>query len=283
MVSLRFDITLCAVVLFLLALLISYSGITTIIEWENNRQFEKRKLASRERLLEHQLNQIATIFYTISQFFQSCHKSETSFLIGMAKLMELLSNQLHDSSSTSQDESIKIYNLLKGYNYAISQVYVRDNEIRQKQIILNFDECSRQDLDEVIVPLLQMVLDKNLKVISYQRNLLMKSPIRIELSDSKPLDFKVKAFKIKKLEETSGDTCSLFQFKQNTVCTLSDGMGTGIAAARSSSFITHLTQRLLAVGIPIEMAVKSINSLLKLNQEESFATWNCSTNQSELL
>ncbi len=259
-------------IFFLLSWLLSITSFGTLLEVESDLQFEKQRLASKEKMLEHQLNQFAAIFYTISQFFQGKHKAETTFLNGMAKSMELLSSQLKESASYSQDESVKIYNLLKGYNYTVTKVDVSENELGQKRIVLNFDECSKRDVDDVIVPLLQMVVDKNLRLFSWKRNRLFKSPVRIELCGAKPLNINVQTFKIKKLDDASGDTCSLFQVKQNTICTLSDGMGAGSNAQRSSNFITHLIQRLLSVHIPTEMAVKSINALLKLYQEESFAT-----------
>lgn len=268
----RIDVVAIAIVIFILSSGISQLGLATLLETSNEMSYERQQLASKERLLEHQLNQFAAIFYSISQFFGRTQKSESTFLDGMAKSMEMLSTQLKQSASYAQDETTKIYNLLKGYNYSINRVHVQENAVGQKNITLHFDDCSKIDVEEVIVPLLQMVVDKNLVLLQFKHSRFLQTSVKVELCGTVPLQLKARAFKVRKMEEASGDTCAMFQYKQNTICTISDGMGSGTSAQRSSSFITQLTQRLIAAGIPVEMAVKSMNSLLRLHQEESFAT-----------
>lgn len=270
--SARFDVLFTAILIFILAAMMCTTSLPLLIETANDEQFERLQIASQKRLLEHQLNQFAQIFHLITQFFKTAHPTESTFMQGMARSMELLSMQLKESSSSTQDETMKIYNLLKGYNYPITRVHVSETELGQKRIELMLEECSRQDLEEVILPLLQMVIDRNLRIIQFTNSRFLKSSVKIELCGTIPLQFKAQVFKIRKLEEASGDTCGMFQVRQNTICTLSDGMGAGKTAERSSSFVTQLTQRLLAAGIPVEMAVKSMNSLLRMHQEESFAT-----------
>ena len=227
---------------------------------------------SKEKLVEHQLNQFAQIFHSISHYYQTIQPSEVAFLDGMAQSMELLSMQLKQSVFSMQDESERIYELIKGYHYDVTKVISTTTESNQKHIVIQFVDCSRKDIKEVILPLLQMVIDKNLKIISVDSNNFFNNALRVEFMGIKPSDFKAKAYRIVDENNDSGDTCAIFENKTCTICTISDGMGVGKNASKSSGFITFLCQRLLSAGIPIEMAVKSMNSICCLNKASSFAT-----------
>ena len=227
---------------------------------------------SKEKLVEHQLNQFAQIFHSISNYYETIQPSEVTFLDGMAKSMELLSMQLKQSVFTMQDESERIYELIKGYHYDLSKVVSTVTENNQKYIVIHFVDCCKRDIEEVILPLLQMVIDKNLKVVNIESNNFFNNELRVEFMGIKPSDFKAKAYRIVDDNNDSGDTCAIFENQTCTICTISDGMGVGKNASRSSGFITYLCQRLLSAGIPIEMAVKSMNSICCLNKVSSFAT-----------
>ncbi len=270
--SQRFDILAIAILLFLLTAAPLFGPLQELTQTDHDLQYERLQLASQKRLLEHQLLQFSQIFHSIAHFFEKSHEPEMEFVQGMAQSLELLSMQLKQSATTAQEEQVRIYHLLKGYHFPVTRVQVRETEKGQKQIELFLEECRRQDVEEVILPLLQVLIDRNLKVVSRYRPQLLGSSVRIELCGTIPYQLKTQQFQKRKMEEANGDTCSVFRFRHSTICTLSDGMGAGEEAARSSSFITQLTQRLFAAGIPVEMAVQSMNALLRLHQEESFAT-----------
>ena len=80
--------------------------------------------------------------------------------------------------------------------------------------------------------------------------------------------------KIAKDPETSGDSHAIIHTKdgKHTII-LSDGMGTGIKAARESQATVDLMGRLLAAGLHEEYALNLINTVLKLRSpEERFTT-----------
>ena len=109
-------------------------------------------------------------------------------------------------------------------------------------------------------------------MISYRKAQKFSSAVRLEFSTKKPLGIKARAYRSLNHELISGDTCSIFQSGNHTICTISDGMGTGKTAEKTSQFVTALTQRLLVCGMPIEMIVKCINSLCTLNRNDQYAT-----------
>lgn len=71
-----------------------------------------------------------------------------------------------------------------------------------------------------------------------------------------------------------GDTCAVLPLNKGKVALmLSDGMGSGSKAAGESNMAVKFMEKLLAVGFEVDVAVKTVNSLLLLRTpEESFAT-----------
>lgn len=74
--------------------------------------------------------------------------------------------------------------------------------------------------------------------------------------------------------QISGDTCEVVTLTGGKVALmLSDGMGSGKQAAGESAQTIRLLKNLLSVGFAVELAVKTVNSMLILhNPEETFAT-----------
>lgn len=71
-----------------------------------------------------------------------------------------------------------------------------------------------------------------------------------------------------------GDTCAVIPlYKGKMALILSDGMGSGNQAAVESSMAVKFLQRLLTAGFDVDVAVKTVNSMLLLRTpEESFVT-----------
>ncbi|WP_442886015.1 stage II sporulation protein E [Desulfotomaculum sp. 1211_IL3151] len=71
-----------------------------------------------------------------------------------------------------------------------------------------------------------------------------------------------------------GDTHSILQLKEGRMAlVLSDGMGTGLKAAKESGTIVSLLEHLLESGFGQDLAVKTVNSIMMLRStEETFST-----------
>lgn len=71
-----------------------------------------------------------------------------------------------------------------------------------------------------------------------------------------------------------GDTCAVVRLNKGKVALLlSDGMGSGSAAAAESSMAVRFIEKLLSAGFDVDVAVKTINSMLLLKApDENFAT-----------
>jgi stage II sporulation protein E len=77
-----------------------------------------------------------------------------------------------------------------------------------------------------------------------------------------------------KEQEACGDTCSVSLVnKEKVALMLSDGMGSGEQAAKESAMTIKFLERLLSAGYDVDVAVKTVNSMLMLRTpDETFAT-----------
>jgi len=222
--------------------------------------------------LEHQMIQFSRIFELINQFFDQQQGLESNLLKGMSEAILNLSLQLKQSSSFMQEESVRIKKLLEGYHFHVVKAEVSLTRLSQKKVVLHLEHCSRQDAKEVILPLMNMMINKGLKLTGFYQKRGLSSICVVEFCTAVPLHVHTDIYQYTKEDHLSGDTCCRFDCHDLCICTLSDGMGTGIEANRMSSFVTELTQRLLSAGMPIESAIKTMNQFIGLKKQESFAT-----------
>lgn len=222
--------------------------------------------------LEHQLFQFSRIFELINLYFEEHQGMESGLLKGMSEAISNLSLQLKQSACFMQEESVRIKKLLEGYHYHVIKVEVTLTRLLQKKVVLHLEHCNRQDAKEVILPLLNMVVSKGLKLTGMAQRRGLSTVTVLEFCTEVPLQVHTQIYQHKKEEALSGDTCCRFDCHDLCICTLSDGMGTGSEANKISVFVTELTQRLLSAGMPIETAVKTMNQFLNLKKQETFAT-----------
>lgn len=78
----------------------------------------------------------------------------------------------------------------------------------------------------------------------------------------------------KESQDICGDTCAVVPLNKGRIALmLSDGMGSGAKAAGQSAMAVGFLEKLLAVGFEVDVAVRTVNSMLLLrNPEETFAT-----------
>lgn len=242
------------------------------LEYDNDDSLLKIRLRNKEHLLEHHLHQFSQIFDLIADYYESSFPSETEFVKGMSASMSHLALNMKQCAFSQEDEAFRITELLKGYHYDVNKVYVSYSDAGSIHVRMLLNECDCKEIEDVILPLLQMNVDQHLKLISCKKAQRFSGSLRADFAGENPYGFKAKIYQVLNEEKISGDTCAVFQHKHHTICTISDGMGIGRNAQKTSGFVTCLTQRLLSCGMPIERIVRCINELCSLNQDEHFAT-----------
>ena len=260
------------VVIMVIVLNLPERSLLFFLDQHNEDHLLKLRLRNKEQLLQHHLNQFSHVFDLIADYYEESFLREVQFIKGMSSAMSELSLTMKQCALSQEDEAVHIMELLKGYRYDVLKVYVSHSDTGCLHLVILLNDCLRKDVDDVVLPVLQMNINSNLKLISYRKAQKFSDTVRLEFSSKKPLGIKAKAYRSLDHERTSGDTCAIFQSGNHTICTISDGMGTGVQAEKTSGFVTALTQRLLVCGMPIEMIVRCINSLCSLSQKDQFAT-----------
>ena len=256
-------------------ILIEKSGQIKIFDrWicEQKSSMTHQKIESRKRVIIHQLSQFAEIFELTADYFHDQLPIQQSFLEGMAQALNTVTMQMRQSVMDEEPLEDQLVNLFQGYQFEVRKVRVIHSEQGVTTILCDFDRLAKKDAEEVILPLIQMVVDRNCRIIRYQKNRLFYAGSRLEIATGRCSRLNTKVFSLKKDRQVSGDTSAVFRCGQTVICTISDGMGHGLQASRSSRFVTTILQRMLAAGLPVEAAVKSINALLHTEGTESFAT-----------
>ena len=260
------------VVIMVIVLNLPERSLLFFLDQHNEDHLLKLRLRNKEQLLQHHLNQFSHVFDLIADYYEESFLREVQFIKGMSSAMSELSLTMKQCALSQEDEAVHIMELLKGYRYDVLKVYVSHSDTGCLHLVILLNDCLRKDVDDVVLPVLQMNINSNLKLISYRKAQKFSNTVRLEFSSKKPLGIKAKAYRSLDQERTSGDTCAIFQSGNHTICTISDGMGTGVQAEKTSGFVTALTQRLLVCGMPIEMIVRCINSLCTLSHQDQFAT-----------
>ncbi len=260
--------------LFIISLILCFPERKDVqfLVYDNEDSLLKMRLRNKEHLLEHHLHQFSQIFDLIADYYESSFKSEVEFIKGMSASMSHLALNMKQCAFSQEDEAFRITELLKGYQYDINKVYVSYSDAGSIHVRILFHELNPKDAEDVILPLLQMNVNQHLKLVSCKKAQKFSGAVNVEFAGQIPYGFKAKVYQVLNEEKISGDTCAVFQHKHHTVCTISDGMGIGKNAQKTSGFVTCLTQRLLSCGMPIERVVRCINELCALNQNEHFAT-----------
>jgi len=98
-------------------------------------------------------------------------------------------------------------------------------------------------------------------------------PGRLVLLEAEPYSAKVGIASIRRHGESiSGDSCVYFKTDEGLLCILlSDGMGTGRAAAECSSGVLRVLERLLRAGVPADISLRILNDLMLLKNNTDIA------------
>jgi stage II sporulation protein E len=138
------------------------------------------------------------------------------------------------------------------------------------------DSCNgRRECMNTLLPLAASVIGEKLVLRAECGNEYKKKKCTIHMQVAKRLHVETGTASIaKEGQGVCGDTCAVIPlYKGKMALVLSDGMGSGNQAAVESTMAVKFLQRLLSVGFDVDVAVKTVNSMLLLRTpEESFVT-----------
>jgi len=174
-------------------------------------------------------------------------------------------------------EKEKIVTLLKQKSILVKNIDIQKETSGKTHILLNIDkseECEGKCLNTV-QKILQKVLEEKYVIEQYECGMKLEND-NCNISFASEDNFKIEigvSKKVKDGEKTSGDSIIQTKLKDGKyLFAISDGMGSGILARKSSQIAIKMLERLLSSGFNKKTSIDLINSTILNGKEETFAT-----------
>jgi stage II sporulation protein E len=200
----------------------------------------------------------------------------TEQMRGMSSILENFSREMKKDPYYNEEVAQIIREKADELSYPLDEVQVIGDYASSLQIEICKSPCGgSQECVNSIVPLLGNLLQEKFSLRTECARDGKRSRCYLKLTTEERFHIVSGiATAAKDVSGVSGDTYSILPLRQGKVAImLSDGMGIGSDAAHQSSTTINLLQKLLTTGFDLEVAVKTVNSMLLLHTpEETFAT-----------
>ena len=192
----------------------------------------------------------------------------------VSKLLNNISENIKEGSLVKDEAQKKLRNELKFYGYNVYEDdFKRDKETIEytfiTDILTNIDKQKKQ-----IVELCSNILEQNM-CIKLILNISKTEKSKIKIVSTPKYNIKSEIISYTKTSENiSGDSYLQLELQDlRQLSVISDGVGFGENASRSSSTVINMLERLLSGGFDEDKAIEIINSVIKLKgEDELFAT-----------
>lgn len=189
-------------------------------------------------------------------------------------IMTNLSREIKKEPDRNDNLAAIIQQRCAAVNCSVSNVQVR-NENTGPVIHLVKWPCDRtKECANTILPLTADLVQEKVHMQAQCGSATKIRPCEIVLHSAQRFQLLTGAAFSAKDQQISGDTYSVTKLNNGKMALmLSDGMGCGSGAASDSGMTVRFLERLLTAGFDVDVAVKTVNSLLMLRTtEETFAT-----------
>ena len=192
----------------------------------------------------------------------------------VSKLLNNISENIKEGSLVKDEAQKKLRNELKFYGYNVYEDdFKRDKETIEytfiTDILTNIDKQKKQ-----IVELCSNILEQNM-CIKLILNISKTEKSKIKIVSTPKYNIKSEIISYTKTgENISGDSYLQLELQDlRQLSVISDCVGSGESASRSSSTVINMLERLLSGGFDEDKAIEIINSVIKLKgEDELFAT-----------
>ena len=259
---------------------ITEKDIIKIFEERNEILDIKSNQAIREDV--NQVVRIINRTYRINemnfQWKQRLHENKKTISKQLKGVSKAISEIAEDMSKNKDKEFSKqeteIKELLKQKEILVKEIKIRQNKGKKYFIDLLFE---KQIKEREKVKCIESILTKVCK----EKIVLQKDTSHIDANMYMQKYISEDKFAIQlglaRLPKTgndiSGDSCIQVKLDDNKhMVALSDGMGAGAEAKKSSQIVTKMLTQTLSAGFDKEDSIELINSTVKLSTEEIFAT-----------
>lgn len=222
---------------------------------------EKTHQLYMEHSFYRQLVNYSHVFYDLSSYYEDKNVEESEMLKLMGDALEYNAKLSKNYFYAKSQMDMRIKELLNGYKFTLGECSCVEEEGRVR-ISLELSHLYEGELKEVITPLLEKLTQSHLRIVSsvpypFQKE---KYKIVLESSDYLPVTTYGNSLHVR---EVSGDSYHTFHLDQYVVMMLSDGMGQGTRAQKTSTLLIQIMEAMMRCNIPQVECIKMINLFLR--------------------
>ena len=203
-------------------------------------------------------------------------KNMQSQLQGVSKAIQNLADNIKTEIKTNElyeDEKDKIVLLLKQKDILVQEISINKNEDGRFVIEIYIEETENDKTENIISDIIEKTLKEKMKLSENINIYSEKCEKYIFVSDDKFFIEIGQAIAIKDKMAVSGDSILNTKSKDGKyLIAISDGMGSGESAKKSSQIVVNMIQNLLDSGFNKDVSVDLINSNLLNVGDDVFAT-----------
>lgn len=214
------------------------------------------------------------------------NKNVSAQLQGVSEMIAEVAGELEESQNNESDDEFKaekeqIIQLLKQKQINIDEIYIKREDTGRYQVIVYEKTCDAVDGTDcpykTIGQVISRVLNEQVSLANQVCGLRKKQDIcKFSYMSKDKLNLQIGIAKsTKNGSPVSGDTSIQTRLEDGKyLIALSDGMGSGPEARKSSKIAIKMLERLLTAGFKKDTSIKLINSTLatSMKEEDMYAT-----------
>lgn len=176
-------------------------------------------------------------------------------------------------SNKYQEEAEQITHILKQKEILVQDIAIKKNSSDRFFVELYIEETNIRDVDKIIENTLTKVLNEKIVITTEEELKFEKMTKYTCMADDKYIIALGQAGAVKDNKDISGDSVLKTRLKDGKyLIAISDGMGSGPEARKSSQIVIKMLQRLLNSGFEKNTSIDLINLSLLNVSEDVFAT-----------
>ena len=197
-------------------------------------------------------------------------------LNGVSKAISAIADDISKEikeSNIYEKEKKAIIELLKQKEILVHEIYVNKKDEERYNIELYIEQSKKNGLTETILNIMEKIINEKLKLVE-RLNINEKKLTKYKFSSEDNFSIEVgQAIAIKDGMTVSGDSLIHTKMKDGKyLIAISDGMGSGPEARKSSQIVIKMLKRLLDSGFNKETSIDLINTNLLNIGEDVYAT-----------
>lgn len=261
-VSLEMALFLCVIAIFVLL----YKE--SALPFHVHKPLVDENSLSSQNILKTQIQNFSGIFQSLAQYYESICDVEAQMLAQMALALKYNADTLKKLEYQDHRKE-RILKALEGYQYDVIQFDYQEVEDGNVALALDIRNIQKSEIKQTLLPLMEVLTHESLTIKEVKHHRFQNGYHHIEMENQVPFFVDAYADSQKNMFESSGDSFSIFRFRNTMICMISDGMGSGEKASASSRLITNIFQRMVLSGIPKADTIRCINKLI---QSDAYAT-----------